>query len=99
MTLKTLLSLLLVSVLFAACLPAKQRDLSDDAVSNMVRRKLANDPDVKGGALTVDVKNGVVTLSGSVERERYRQKAEKLTRKVAGVKQVVNRLTVRLAGK
>ena len=78
------------AVLAAASKPA----LSDDAISDMVRRKLASDPDVKGGGLTVDVSNGVVTLSGMVGAERIRAKAEKLTRKVRGVKRVVNNLKV-----
>jgi osmotically-inducible protein OsmY len=94
--LKTTLSFLLVFVLLASCLLAGQKNLavSDDAISDMVRRKLANDPDVKGGRLEVDVKDGVVTLSGTVEQDRFKNKAEKLTRKVRGVKHVVNNLKV-----
>jgi hyperosmotically inducible periplasmic protein len=99
MNIKTVVALLLAFVLFAACLPAKPKDLSDDAVTNMVRRKLASDADVKGGMLQVDVKNGVVTLSGSVDRDKQKQRAEKLAKKVAGVKQVVNKITVRMPGR
>jgi hyperosmotically inducible periplasmic protein len=85
-------------LLTAVCLPGKKggpKDLSDDAVYDMVRRKLANDRDVKGGNLTVEVKNGVVTISGAMESDKFRQKAEKIARKTAGVKQVVNKITVR----
>jgi hyperosmotically inducible periplasmic protein len=85
-------------LLTAACLPAAKggpKDLSDDAVYDMVRRKLANDRDIKGGTLKVDVKNGTVTLAGSVESEKFKQKAEKIARKTAGVKHVVNNITVR----
>lgn len=68
---------------------------SDDEIYDQVRRKLANDPDVKGGALGVEVKEGVVTLTGAVEKEKAREKAERLTKKVKGVKGVVNQLVVK----
>ena len=61
-----------------------------------VRLKLVSDPDVKGGALEVVVKDGVVTLRGAVTSERGQQKAERLTKKVKGVKSVVNELTIKV---
>ena len=68
---------------------------SDDSIYDSVKRKLANDPDVKGGALDLDVKQGTVTLRGKLETEKQRQKAEKLTKKVNGVKKVINEITLR----
>jgi osmotically-inducible protein OsmY len=50
---------------------------------------------VKGGAFTVEVKDGVVTIKGVVEKEKARVKAEKLAKKVKGVKSVVNQLQIR----
>jgi len=44
--------------------------------------------------LTVEVKNGEVTLRGKVESERAKNKASKLARKVKGVKNVTNELTI-----
>lgn len=67
---------------------------SDDEIFDRVRIKLAGDPDVKGNQLTVAVKDGVVTLRGKVESERAKNKASKLARKVKGVKNVVNELTI-----
>jgi osmotically-inducible protein OsmY len=49
---------------------------------------------VKGGRLEVTVEKGVVTIRGKVEKEKYKQKAERLTSKVQGVKKVVNELKV-----
>ena len=69
--------------------------ITDDTIADYVRLKLASDPDVKGGALQVEVKNGVVTLGGSVQTEKVKTKAGKITKKVKGVNQVVNNLTVR----
>ena len=69
--------------------------VSDDSIYDAVRRKLANDPDVKGGAFEVEVKAGVVTIKGVVEKDRFKQKAERLTKKVKGVKGVDNQLVVK----
>lgn len=66
----------------------------DDRISDQVRMRLATDPDVKGGALDVTVKNGVVTIKGRVDTEKGRTRATKLTKKVKGVKEVDNELVV-----
>lgn len=68
---------------------------TDDAIYDKVIRRLANDPDVKGGAFEVDVKDGIVTIKGVVEQDKLKAKAEKLAKKVKGVKGVVNQLTVK----
>ena len=60
----------------------------------MVMRKLADDADVKGGGLNIEVKDGVVTLRGKLETEKQIQKAEKLAKKVNGVKKVVNEISL-----
>jgi hyperosmotically inducible periplasmic protein len=92
------LSILLIGALLAlsgsAAFASPGKPASDDAIFDNVRRKLANDPDVRGGAFDVSVKDGVVTLKGKVEKEKYRQRAEKVAKKVKGVKQVVNQLQV-----
>ena len=72
--------------------------VSDDTIYDAVRRKLANDPDVKGGAFEVDVKAGIVTIKGVVEKEQWKRKAESLAKKVKGVKGVDNKLEVKPRG-
>jgi osmotically-inducible protein OsmY len=59
---------------------------------------LTNDPDVKGGTLEVDVKEGVVTLKGVVEKDKFKTKAEHLAKRVKGVKSVVNEIVVKARG-
>jgi osmotically-inducible protein OsmY len=84
-------------VVFALLLPvawAADKTLSDDAIYDQVKRRLANDTVVKGGALEIEVKQGVVTLTGAVERTVQKEKAEKVVKKVKGVKQVINQLRV-----
>lgn len=66
----------------------------DDRISDQVRMRLATDPDVKGGALDVTVKDGQVTLRGRVDTDKGKKKAEKLTKKVKGVKSIDNELVV-----
>jgi osmotically-inducible protein OsmY len=89
MKIKTLISLLVILAL-AAGVWAADKHFSDDQIYDLVRRKLADDQVVKGGAMEV----GVVTLKGKVEYDEQKIKAEKLARKVSGVKRVDNQLVV-----
>ena len=88
-------ALLLIFFVFAAVCLGKNGPVTDDSITDQVRIKLANDDIVKGGALQVDVKQGVVTLGGAVETVKQKERAEKLTKRVKGVKQVVNSITLR----
>ncbi len=75
-------------------LPLFADEKSDNLIYDATRRRLAGDPDVKGGALEVEVKDGVVTLKGIVRTDQAKAKAEKLTLKVKGAKKVINELRV-----
>ena len=86
---------LVVLLLLAGVCLAAEKPLTDDAVYNQVRIKLADDPVVKGGGIQVDVKQGVVTLSGTVELEIQREKAVKVAKKVKGVKEVINHIELK----
>ncbi len=90
-------AVLMAFVLAAGVCLAADKTVSDDAIYDNVRIRLASDRDVKGGGadLKVDVKQGVVTLAGSVETQRQKDKAAKLAKKVKGVKQVINNLEVK----
>jgi osmotically-inducible protein OsmY len=66
----------------------------DDRISDQVRMRLATDQDVKGGALDVTVKNGVVVIKGRVDSDKGKNKATHLAKKVKGVKEVDNELQV-----
>ena len=85
------LSLLLILVLLTPLLVA-QAKTSDNAIYDEVRRRLANDLDVKGAGIDVDVKGGVVTLKGRVHTDKARTKAAAITKKVKGVTSVDNQL-------
>jgi hyperosmotically inducible periplasmic protein len=94
MTSKIVAALMTV-FLFAAVCMAADKVVSDDMIYDNVRIKLASDQVVKGGALEVDVKDGVVTLGGMVENSRQKDRAAKLAKSVKGVKQVINKLNLK----
>jgi hyperosmotically inducible protein len=98
---KIVLVLIAVLLLQVVCFAKDPVPVTDDTITDQVMLKITSDPVVKGGALKVEVKQGVVTLSGSVEQGKQRDKAEKLARKVKGVKSVVNHIEIkaRVAGK
>jgi osmotically-inducible protein OsmY len=98
MTIK-LVSTLLVAVLIAGCALAASKPVSDNAISDEVRIKLTSDSLVKGGDLKADVKDGVVTLSGTVTDQQQKDKAKKIAGKVKGVKQVINNIAVSKIGR
>ena len=85
----------LPSLLLAGALVAGQKGpITDDAIHDRVIQKLATDSVVKGGGLKIDVKDGVVTLTGKVDHTKQKEKAEKLAKKIDGVKSVDNQLVV-----
>ena len=86
-------------ILLASTCLAASKPVSDDMISDEVRIKLTGDPIAKGGNITVDVKQGVVTLTGTAEAEQQKNRAGKLAKKVNGVKQVINNITVAKVGK
>jgi osmotically-inducible protein OsmY len=81
-----------LAITFASpALPAN-KPVTDDYLSDTIRTKLAADQVVKGGAIEVVVKDGAVTLKGTVEDLAQKNKAEKIAKKVSGVKSVVNEI-------
>ncbi len=89
------IALLCLSMLLMPTFTFAQKASSmDDQIDFKVRTRLAGDPDVKGGAFDVSVKDGVVTLKGRVDTEKGKNKATKLSKRVKGVKDVDNELVV-----
>jgi len=92
---KTKICAFLLTALMMAGVCLAKDAVTDDMIYNNVRIKLASDAIVKGGALDVDVKDGVVTLKGAVEQDKQKDRATKLAKSVKGVKQVINNITLR----
>jgi osmotically-inducible protein OsmY len=68
--------------------------LDDGWLWTKTRFDLAAADDLKDSTINVDVENGVVTLSGSVDNAEQRAKAETIAKSVEGVKSVKNLLKV-----
>jgi hyperosmotically inducible protein len=87
-----LVSLLLIFALIAPMLVQGQGTPEDDRIYDAVRRKLADDVEIKGAGFDVIVKKGAVTLQGRVHDEKAREKAARIVKKVKGVTSVDNKL-------
>lgn len=67
----------------------------DDAwITSKIETKLAADPEVNPFNVDVDTNDGVVRLSGVVEKKRARKEAADLARNTKGVKRVINDIKV-----
>ncbi len=67
----------------------------DTAITAAVKSKFIADPDLKAIDINVDTTNGQVTLKGSVDSERNRDRATAVAKEVDGVKSVTNQLALR----
>jgi osmotically-inducible protein OsmY len=79
----------------AVCTAKDPPQVTDDTISDAVRVRLASDQVVGVLPLEVTVKDGVVTLAGSVEAKSLKSKAESVAKKVKGVKKVVNNIEIK----
>ena len=70
---------------------------TDLRLRNFVVRELDWDPDVDASAIGVSAQNGVVTLTGFVDTYAGKLAAERVAKRVRGVRAVANDITVRLA--
>lgn len=91
---KALICFLMLFAL-AAVSQAADKKITDDTIYNAVLMKLATNQVVRGGALKVEVKNGVVTITGTVDKLEQKTHATKAAKKVKGVKEVINNITLR----
>ena len=90
-----LAAFLAVFLMQAVCTAKDPPPMTDDTISDAVRVKLASDQVVGVLPLQVTVKDGVVTLAGSVEQKSLKSRAESVAKKVKGVKQVVNNIEIK----
>ena len=70
---------------------------TDAQLHDSVQRQLQWDPEIDAKDIAVTASDGVITLTGFVHSYAAKLAAERATRKVLGVKAVVNELDVRLA--
>jgi hyperosmotically inducible protein len=73
---------------------AQVNTIKDGWLVMKVHSEFVNEDLLDGSNIDVDVKNGVVTLQGTVTSEAGRARAQELARKNDGVKNVVNQLRI-----
>lgn len=69
--------------------------VDDDTIKIKVKAKLFDENILRGFAISVDVFEGQVTLTGAVDNEQQRERAEDLAKDVYGVKKVNNHLNIK----
>ena len=69
--------------------------IEDGTITAKVKTALLADPDVKGLAIDVDTKNGVVTLKGTADKAANRDRAVAIAKDTSGVKSVDSQLVVK----
>ncbi|MBI4947271.1 MAG: BON domain-containing protein [Bacteroidetes bacterium] len=70
---------------------------TDPEIQKNVMEELRWEPLLNAAEIGVAVKNGVVTLSGTVDRYLKKREAEKATKRVAGVKAVAEDIEVKIS--
>ncbi len=88
------LSLMMMLLLTLMPVVAEKAPLTDDHIYDQVRIKIANDREIGGNVIEVKVDGGAVELSGKVRTDKQKSRAEKVAKKVKGVKSVTNKITV-----
>jgi hyperosmotically inducible protein len=69
--------------------------IDDSVITSKVKTALLADPDVKGTAVNVETVDGDVQLSGFVDSSEQARRAVDIARRVEGVDQVLNKMSVR----
>jgi hypothetical protein len=87
----SLVAVLLLAGLAVGCSSSQPNDAQ---ITSEIQSKLFADPNITGKQISVNTKDGIVTLTGSVPTEMERAAAGSDAGAVKGVKTVVNNLTV-----
>ncbi|WP_232230479.1 BON domain-containing protein [Alteromonas sp. RW2A1] len=69
-------------------------ELTDAKIATVVKTRLLMDTDISGFDIDVDVENGVVTLTGTVDSDAEEDLAIEIAKNASDVKDVENNLTV-----
>lgn len=72
--------------------------VDDAAITTKVKTAVLAEPGLKTLQIGVDTKNGVVTLSGTVDSPALKERAMQIVQNVSGVQSVVDNLAVKSTG-
>lgn len=68
---------------------------SDERIKEDICERLSDDPMIDASDISVEARQGVVTLSGTVESRQLKHRVEDLIERCSGVKDIENRLAVK----
>lgn len=96
----TALSLALTLLFVAGCASTPKQEgtgeyLDDSVITTKVKSLLLNEPNLNSNQINVDTYKGEVQLSGFVDTRININRAVEITRSVAGVKSVKNKMQLR----
>lgn len=72
-----------------------ERTVDDSVLTTKAKSALLADTTVKGSDIHVETNKGIVTLSGTVDNGRQRERAASIVRGIDGVKSVENKMTLK----
>jgi osmotically-inducible protein OsmY len=91
---------LVAAAMLAACAGSAVQEstgeyVDDSVITTKVKSQLITSGDTSGTSISVETFKGTVQLSGFVDTEEEKQRAESIAANVKGVRRVENRLTVK----
>ena len=94
------LVVLMMIAAFMACASTPQQSstgevIDDSVITSKIKTQLAADDFLKSFQISVETRKGIVELSGFVDSQKAKDKAEQIARGVDGVKSVKNALIVK----
>lgn len=92
---RTILLTALASSILSGAVIAADQPMKDSYITTKVKAELAADTNTPSRHISVTTSHGVVALSGTVDSDTAKQKAEQDAREVKGVVDVVNKLEVK----
>jgi outer membrane biosynthesis protein TonB len=87
-------SLLLIFPLLTLFAIACNNKPNDNAIATEIKAKMSSQPLLKSGSVDVAVKDGVVTLTGTVSDQDSRLAAQDIASKTNGVRQVIDSIAI-----
>ncbi|MBO0861172.1 MAG: BON domain-containing protein [Chloracidobacterium sp.] len=95
----TRIALIVLGALLAmASANCERRSVTDAAITAAVKSKLAAPDDNGQSDVNVDTRGGVVTLTGAVETQAEKERAERVAGNAEGVTRVINNIMVDTGG-
>jgi osmotically-inducible protein OsmY len=96
---RSVVAVLMIAAFMACASTPKQEStgefVDDSAITTKVKADLLADNILKGFEVSVETYKGIVELSGFVDTQATKDRAGKIARKVAGVKEVRNNVIVK----